>query len=97
MKLAEELSKERERRGWSLRAVARELGVAPGTYEGWEKGWREPEKESWPVIAQYLNVPMPVILSYLDLLTAEQAEQLNGATRPYVKSPRRDLALANAS
>lgn len=79
MKLAEVLAEERERRGWSLRAVAREMGVAPGTYEGWEKGWREPEKDNWQTIARYLAIPMPLLLSYLELLTPEQAEALNGS------------------
>ena len=86
MKLAEILQTERERRGWSLRAVAREMGVAPGTYEGWEKGWREPERTNYRTIAKYLDVDMPTMLSYLELLTDEQAEQITRAMGVWLTS-----------
>lgn len=73
------------------------MGVATGTYEGWEKGWRQPRREQYDLIARFFGEPMPVILHWMGLLTAEQAEKLNGATRPYIKSPLRDYALATAS
>jgi len=40
----------------SLRALAKELGVAVGTAEGWVKGWRTPDLENIPRIANYLGL-----------------------------------------
>ena len=94
MRLAEILQTERERRGWSLRAVAREMGVAPGTYEGWEKGWREPDRGNYETIARYLMVPMPDLLSYLDLLTPEQAERLGTLAKGVYVSSHRSMVPA---
>ena len=86
MKLAEILSIERARRDLSLRAAAREMGVAPGTYEGWEKGWREPERVNYRTIANYLGISMPVFLSYLELLTEEEVEYLTEAKGVWLTS-----------
>lgn len=81
MKLAEEFLKEKLRRGWSASAAAKELGISSGTYEGWEKGWREPGRDHWEAIARYLNVPMPVLLGWLGLLTDEQVKKLSDKVR----------------
>jgi hypothetical protein len=97
--LAKALREAMARRAHSYREAATAMGVASGTVVNWSKGWVEksPRLEHWRPLAEYLEVPMPVMLGWLGLLTAEQAEQLNGATRPYVKSHRRELALATAS
>lgn len=97
--LAKALRETMTRQGHSYREAAAVMGVASGTVVNWSKGWVEksPRLEHWKPLADYLQVPMTVILGWLGLLTAEQTERLNGATRPYVKSPRRDFALANAS
>lgn len=97
--LAKALREAMDRRGDSYREAAAVMGVASGTVVNWSKGWVEksPRLEHWKPLADYLEVPMPVILGWLGLLTAEQAEKLNGATRPYIKSPLRDYALATAS
>lgn len=97
--LAKALREAMTRRDHSYREAATAMGVASGTVVNWSKGWVEksPRLQHWRPLADYLEVPMPVILGWLGLLTAEQAEKLNGATRPYIKSPRRDFALANAS
>lgn len=97
--LAKALRETMDRRGDSFREAAMAMGVASGTVVNWSKGWVEksPRLEHWKPLAEYLGVPMPVILSWLGLITSEQADKLNEATRPYIKSPRRDFALANAS
>ena len=65
-KLAERLTEERVRLG-SLRAAARAMGVATGTYEAWEKGWRQPRPKNYAVIAKFFEVEVPVILGWLSL------------------------------
>lgn len=97
--LAKALRDEMERRGHSIRQAAAALGVASGTVVNWSEGWvkKAPRLPNWRPLADYLGVPMPVILGWLGLLTVEQTERLNGATRPYVKRHQRDYALANAS
>lgn len=62
-RLAEAL---KERQGdQSLRAVARELGVATGTAEGWLKAWRKPEYNHLPRLAGYLGVPVDEIIRWI--------------------------------
>jgi len=77
-KLAERLTEERVRLG-SLRAAARAMGVATGTYEAWEKGWRQPRPKNYAVIAKFFEVEVPVILGWLGWLTEEQVADLNRA------------------
>jgi transcriptional regulator with XRE-family HTH domain len=68
--LAEALSEKRDAAGLSARAAARSLGVAPGTYEGWEKGWRTPvDRSHHEALADWLGVSVPVVLYWSGLLT----------------------------
>jgi len=49
----------------SLRALARELGVAVGTAEGWVKGWRQPDLRHIPSIARFLEVDSGEVVGWL--------------------------------
>lgn len=73
--LGRRLTEERERLG-SLRAAARAMRVAPGTYEGWEKGWRRPLPQHYAKIATFFGEPDFVILGWLGYLTKEQVAEL---------------------
>lgn len=74
--LGERLKEERERRG-ALRAAARDLGVAPGTYEAWENGWRKPRRvDEFEKIEVFLEVERPVTLYWAGLLSKEDALRL---------------------
>jgi transcriptional regulator with XRE-family HTH domain len=48
----------------SLRALARDLGVAVGTAEGWLKGWRTPDIKHISRLAVYLGVDPSVIVDW---------------------------------
>jgi hypothetical protein len=88
-KLGELLTAERERLG-SLRAAARALGVAAGTYEGWEYGWRKPRAvKEFEKLERFLGVERPVTLFWAGLLSEEDAERSVGskATGLYLGSP----------
>jgi transcriptional regulator with XRE-family HTH domain len=88
-KLAEAL---REKKGdESLRSVARDLGVAPGTAEGWLKAWRRPDYPHLRPLAVYLDVPVETIIDWLleeesDSEIARLREQIMGLwTQPRLK------------
>lgn len=83
--LGRRLTEERERLG-SLRAAARAMKVAPGTYEGWEKGWRRPLPGHYVKIATFFGEPDFVILGWLGYLTKEQVAELIEATGLYLGS-----------
>jgi transcriptional regulator with XRE-family HTH domain len=77
--LGERLTEERERLG-SLRAAARALGVAPGTYESWEYGWRKPRRVAeFEKIEKFLGVERPVTLFWGDMLSEEATLKLLGS------------------
>lgn len=79
--LGDRLREERERRG-SLRAAARDLRVAPGTYEAWENGWRKPRGvDEFEKIEVFLEVERPVTLYWAGLLTEEDASRYLDSTR----------------
>lgn len=87
-KLGERLTEERERLG-SLRAAARALGVATGTYEGWENGWRKPRAEKELVkLERFFGVGRRVTLFWAGLLSEEDAEGGNSAKGVYARSAR---------
>ena len=44
--VSERLLAERRRRGWSIKAAARRLGVDEGTFGGWERGTRQATRQS---------------------------------------------------
>lgn len=87
-RLAKALRDEMERRGHSVRQAAAEMGVASGTVVNWSAGWvkKSPRLEHWQPLATYLGEPMPIILSWLGLLTEAQADQLTSAKGVYVSS-----------
>lgn len=62
--LGRKLQKAMDERGLSLRALARELGVAVGTAEGWLKGWRTPEIRHITNIAVFLRVDPSEVLDW---------------------------------
>lgn len=88
--LAKALREEMERRGHSVRQAATAMGVASGTVVNWSAAWvkKSPRLEHWQPLADYLGVPMPIVLSWLGLLTEAQAEQLNGAKGVWLTSER---------
>lgn len=88
--LGRRLTEERERLG-SLRAAARAMGVATGTYEGWQKSWRRPRPEHYQTISKFLDEPVPVILGWMGYLTSEQVADLIEAKGVYISSPVRVL------
>lgn len=49
----------------SLRTVASQIGVAPGTVEGWLKGWRQPNYKHLRPLAEYLNEDIDMIIRWL--------------------------------
>jgi transcriptional regulator with XRE-family HTH domain len=79
MKLSEAL---RAKQGdQSLRSVARQLGVAVGTAEGWLKGWRTPDLKHIPKIAKFLGVEVAGVF----FMALEEAEA-NSAKGVYLSS-----------
>lgn len=82
--LAKALREEMAKRNHSIRQAAAAIGVASTTVVNWSKGWVEnaPDPKHWPALAEYLQVPMPVVLAWMGLLTEEQVAQLdaNSAT-----------------
>lgn len=78
--LAKALRDEMERRGHSIRQAATAMGVASGTIVNWSAAWvkKSPRLEHWKPLADYLGVPMPVVLGWLGLLTEEQTKKLAG-------------------
>ena len=62
--LGRKLQKAMDEKGLSLRALARELGVAVGTAEGWLKGWRTPEIRHITNIAVFLRVDPSEVLDW---------------------------------
>lgn len=77
--LGERLAAERERFG-SLRAAARALGVAAGTYEGWEYGWRKPRAvKEFEKLELFLGVERAVTLFWAGLLSEADAERSVGS------------------
>ena len=62
-KLATELRRKQGDR--SLRAFARDLGVATGTAEGWVKAWRLPKYAHLPRIAEEIEYPVEEIVTWL--------------------------------
>jgi len=70
----------REKQGdQSLRALARDMGVAVGTAEGWVKGWRIPEIRFIPVLAVYLEKDVEFVVDAV-------LEQVNSAKGVYLRS-----------
>lgn len=56
----------------SLRAVARDLNVSPGTIEGWINGWRAPDLKHIPMLADYLGVSVGDIVEWgIEVLDAK--------------------------
>lgn len=61
----------------SLRALARDLGVAVGTAEGWLNGWRTPELENIPGLAEYLGLDVGQIVEWeLEAVVAKNRLQM---------------------
>lgn len=87
--LAKALRDEMARKGHSIRDAAGAMGVASGTVVNWSKGWVEkaPRVQHWKPLADYLGVPLFVILGWLDLLTEKQIELVR--TIPGYLNPRR--------
>ena len=77
----------------SLRQLARDLGVATGTAEGWVKGWRTPELENLPKIAEYLDQPVSVVVSWalMDLEVVAVGE--DGDETPIIHGLLKDTPL----
>lgn len=72
--LALALRTEMRRRGHSYRQAAGTLGVSSGTVVNWSKGWVEhaPRPGHWCRLADYIGVPMFIVLGWLGLLSDEQ-------------------------
>lgn len=92
--LAQALRKAMDRRGHSIREAAAALGVASGTVVNWSEGWvkKAPRHEHWQALADYLDIPMPVMLSWFGLLSEEEAHLLSRATGVYITSRRASVA-----
>lgn len=92
--LAKALRETMDRRGDSFREAAMAMGVASGTVVNWSKGWVEksPRLEHWKPLAEYLEVPMPVILGWMGLLNEEQVELVR--TIPGYFNPQRALEVS---
>lgn len=54
--LARLLRRERRERAMSQAAAAEAIGVAQGTYAGWETGRAAPERSLWPRVARFLGL-----------------------------------------
>ncbi len=57
------LAAAREGRGMNQKALARRLGVALKTVEGWENDLREPRANKLQMLAGVLNVSLPWLLT----------------------------------
>lgn len=73
MKYGRAIRQVREARGWSQRALARELGVAPSYVSLLESGKRSPSARMLESIATTVEVPIPVLM-----LLAAEASELRG-------------------
>jgi transcriptional regulator with XRE-family HTH domain len=70
----------RDRQGnQSLRGLARDLGVATGTAEGWLKGWRQPGYKHLPRLSDYLEVPANEIIGWI--IDDEDPNERKGVSR----------------
>lgn len=65
----------------SLRAVAGQIGVAPGTVEGWLKGWRQPSYKHLRPLAEYLNEDIDLIVRWLIEDENPEAPIIHGLSR----------------
>ena len=55
-RLSKALWKKQKDEGWGLREMSRELDVAPGTAEGYLKGWRLPHRAHENAVAAVLGI-----------------------------------------
>ena len=88
--LGELLKDKRERLG-TLRAAARALKVATGTYEAWENGWRKPRGvNEFEKLETFLGVDRAHTLFWSGLISKDAAERMVGtqAKGVYVSSHR---------
>lgn len=88
--LGELLKAEKDRLG-SLRAAARALRVATGTYEAWEYGWRKPRGvKEFEKLEAFLGVDRAHTLFWGGLISEDAAERMAGsqAKGVYVSSRR---------
>lgn len=98
-RLSGALEELKRRRGWSLRALARELGVSPSTAESWIKGWRTPDLERVPAIADALGETPGEVASWLLAEVLDnvgddhdgEAPIIHGMTAPRFSRSRRAL------
>lgn len=76
--LSKALRAEMNRRNHSFREAAAALGVASGTVVNWSKGWVEksPRPQHLGKLAEYLGVPMYVVLGWLGWLPPADVEVL---------------------
>lgn len=86
------LKEERRRRGWGMREAAKYLGVALGTYEGWEKGWRQPGEPHWDKLADFLGVARYHVMQMVGVISLRELEALL-AIPGFIKQ-HEDIALA---
>lgn len=64
-KLADALRAKQDESGLSLRGLARALGVSVGAAEGWLKGWRKPDWDNVPPLAEFLGESEAEIVSWI--------------------------------
>lgn len=66
LNISDRLLKLRKEAGYTQSFVAKELGVAPQNYQGWEKGRRIPKKDSLEKLARVFNVSVGYLLGETD-------------------------------
>lgn len=66
LNISDRLLKLRKEAGYTQSFVAKELGVAPQNYQGWEKGRRIPKKDSLEKLAKVFNVSVGYLLGETD-------------------------------
>lgn len=76
--LAKALREEMGKRGHSYREAAMAMGVSSGSVVNWSKGWIEesPRTRNLEAMANYIGVPLYMILGWTGLLSPNQVEML---------------------
>ena len=79
-RLSKALRKKQKAEGWGLREMSRELDVAPGTAEGYLKGWRLPDRAHIDAVATVLGITKLEMYVMTGDIDASDLEAITNAT-----------------
>ncbi len=85
-RLSKALQKKQKAEGWGLREMSRELDVAPGTAEGYLKGWRLPDRGRVDAVAAVLGITKLEMYVMTGDIDASDLEAITDAMGGYLGS-----------